>query len=85
MRQRTFFHTDTPATYMQPLQMDHRIAALVARAREATRRRSFFLAFSTSPVDFINAQVAPASFLLRSQVQAMPEQHCAHRGTRIWW
>lgn len=37
--------------------MDQQLAALVARAREAARRRSFFLAFSSSPVDFINAQV----------------------------
>ncbi len=44
-------------------QTDHRLAALVARAREAARRRSFFLAFSSSPVDFINAQVAPVCLL----------------------
>lgn len=44
-------------TGLAGVQMDHRLAALVARAREAARRRSFFLAFSSSPVDFINAQV----------------------------
>lgn len=40
------------------LQVDGRIASLVYKADDHRRRRSFFLAFSQSPVDFTNALIA---------------------------
>ncbi|KAK9839392.1 hypothetical protein WJX84_002103 [Apatococcus fuscideae] len=39
-------------------QVDARIANLMSKAEEHRRRRSFFLAFSQSPVDFMNALIA---------------------------
>jgi hypothetical protein len=39
-------------------QMDEKLANLLRRLRDALRRRDFFVAFSQSPVDFINALVA---------------------------
>lgn len=40
------------------LQLDQRIMNAVRRVHEHKRRRAFFLGFSQSPVDFINALVA---------------------------
>ena len=39
-------------------QLDQEVAGLVKRVHEASRRRNFFLAFSQSPVDFVNALIA---------------------------
>ncbi len=41
-----------------PVQLDQEVAGLVKRVHEASRRRNFLLAFSQSPVDFINALIA---------------------------
>ena len=46
------------------VQLDQKVAGLVRRVQDASRRRNFFLAFSQSPVDFINALIA-------SQVRAI--------------
>lgn len=40
------------------VQLDKKIAGLLQRIEETSRRRNFFLAFSQSPVDFINALIA---------------------------
>lgn len=40
------------------LQLEQRIVAAVRKVHEHKRRRAFFLGFSQSPVDFINALVA---------------------------
>ena len=48
------------------LQLDEKLAALVQRLRDAMRNRDFYVAFSQSPVDFINAVIA-------SQVRRSPQ------------
>lgn len=40
------------------MQLDRKVSGLLRRIEEASRRRNFFLAFSQSPVDFINALIA---------------------------
>ncbi len=40
------------------MQLDRKIARLLRKIEETSRRRNFFLAFSQSPVDFINALIA---------------------------
>jgi hypothetical protein len=40
------------------LQLEHQLAGLVRKIKEASRRRNFYLAFSQSPVDFINSLIA---------------------------
>jgi hypothetical protein len=40
------------------VQLDQKIAGLVKRVYDASRRRDVYLAFSQSPVDFINALIA---------------------------
>lgn len=40
------------------VQLDQKIAGLVKRVYDASRRRNVYLAFSQSPVDFINALIA---------------------------
>lgn len=48
----------TNCACMCGLQLDQRIMNAVRRVHEHKRRRAFFLGFSQSPVDFINALVA---------------------------
>ncbi len=40
------------------LQLDQQLAGLVRKVKEVSRRRNFYLAFSQSPVDFINSLIA---------------------------
>lgn len=52
------------------MQLDRKIAGLLRKIEETSRRRNFFLAFSQSPVDFINALIA-------SQVGCPPASNAA--------
>jgi hypothetical protein len=45
-------------------QLDHQLAGLLRKIKESSRRRNFYLAFSQSPVDFINALIASQVLLL---------------------
>ncbi|BDA43339.1 SWI/SNF-related matrix-associated actin-dependent regulator [Coccomyxa sp. Obi] len=50
--------------------LDRKIAGLLRKIEETSRRRNFFLAFSQSPVDFINALIASQARDLRCALAA---------------
>ena len=54
------------------MQLDLEVADLVKRVHEASRRRNFFLAFSQSPVEFINALIASQVCVLCRPVTSCP-------------
>lgn len=54
------------------LQLEHQLAGLVKKIKESSRRRNFYLAFSQSPVDFINSLIASqARFSLSADMMSL--------------
>ena len=61
------------------LQLDARVVAQARMAREHMRRRAFFLGFSHSPVDFINALIASQAWQsLLSTPSSIAESFARH-------